>query len=417
MESGVLKTYAHKGPKPLRLHRTPLRLLHLATPHVPRAVAQKEPDAPSENGVTALLGGSTDATSLHKSKCLVCSQYRDVEVFLRGQLLELWSLDDIAPKQLSIKIELGTVYLMASSNRGVNEDSFERLVSRLNSDQYQTHFSPDVPVSVLRAVGDLCGRETETKFVVVKIVLFSSDKQSRLTARAMWRNDNSAFEVLYMEGIGITFSWTVLPLRLQHLFSDKCKKNIAFPFDVQLRAFHRSKHVSDHEALPLVNAALRELTEMENISPASRRFDSLDFSTVFELNAASPDYVVESITVEHTEQRRWHDLLVDETETVLLEGFTAPQGGRSSLGAFLLSQQERGGDPDAAPQTVLSANRARYTVARFRNATIHWKIKHGVPHEENVQPLTSALELASAVVAKANELLVDGSATDAPEPL
>jgi hypothetical protein len=413
-ERGFLRLYVHRGPKPLRLHHTPLRLLHLALPHIPNADVPPFDGANTTRGVHALSVGSA-ALSTHKSNCLICSQFDDVRVFLQQQVLEIWSLDDVAPQRVSLRIELGTAFLTAPNRRPVSEDNFERLISRLNTDQCQLHFATDVPVTVLRAVDAVCGQDVAAKFALIKMVFFSSDKQSRVTARAMWRNDHEAFELLDFEGIGITFGWTILPLRLAHPFSDRCKKDIAFPFDVQLRAYHRSKQILDHPTIPLVNAVLRELTEAQHnqAQHGGSRYDSLDFSTVFELNAKSSDYALESVMIEHTQQRRFKELLVDSTESVLLEGFTAAQGGRSNIGTFLMRQMEQ--LPEQAQEIAPTTQRC--SVARFSNGTVHWKMRHDATHEDNVKPLAAALDLASSIVAKTNELLIDAASADAPEGL
>ena len=427
LEQGFLRLYAHRGPKPLRLHHTPLRLLHLAMPHKEtpmtattdeRVLEQGEPNAGEADGDKQVhpLSVGAAVTSTHKSNCLICSKYSSMCNFIRDEIISIWALDDVAPQRVSISIELGTAFLIATNRRAVHEDNFGRLVEKLNSDSYQLHFANDAPLNVLRAVDAVCGQSVNGNYAAVKMVLFSSDKQSRLTARAMWRNDNGAFELLDFEGVGITFAWTVLPLRLSHPLPDKCKKDVAFPFDVQFRAFHRSKQTMEHPSLPIVNAVLRELTEAEHnqAKHGGFRYDSLDFSTVFELNAASKDYVLESLVIEHTVQRRYKEVLVDSTESVLIEGFTAAQGGRSSIGAFLMRQMESS-LPEAAQET--SPANQRCSVARFCGSSVHWKLHHEKSHEDNMKPLATALELTSAIVAKANELMNDDHAGIAPEGL
>lgn len=386
--------------------------------------------------------------------------------------------------------------------------TFGEFVERMNEESMQLYFIKDCPVCVSRAVDMECGAlNHEGNLTLVKINFFSNERQSRSVARAVWDGDLNAFRLLDMENVGVTFNWTVFSLdetfvkqRESQQRRDPASggaaaappvpiggdraadstdaaaaatsvhggdaatssssattaaatgedairnKTVAYPFEVEFRAFRRWKQHADHPAASLAEAILEKLSLAEyNLinHGSSIGYERMDLSHVCEVDYASEDFNVESIVVEHTARAKPQgtDLLVDNTTALFIENFAAArqlkeriaQYGPARVAAMQNSSNNNymrgaGGpvrgrgssssNPSAAGRGGaggygrLSAEQmeealqptSKLTFFRSRGSTIHWKFKPGCSVEENIAPMSEALRFLHQVLHTANDI-------------
>lgn len=468
---GVCTLFGHRGPKPLRLHNKRIRLVHLALPtqprrFVPRKVVESDDtvDAPRDDKATIIVeqesrndrqpageegihgldevgeeGGSVDqqrevvesetvapltvgysglATVL-TSPVLAARHFRTLSGFFREQFLALWKLEDISKQRIQIRVEFGAGYACPSnSSRRLDEASFHELISKWNDESAQLYMLNDCPPCLSRAVDSSCNSSDvhgNRKYSVVKITFFSQERQSRTIARALWNGDLNAFELIDVEGIGVTFSWTLFSVDEKQGCQGAVKveppvdlrKHVAFPVEVSFRAFYRSKQTMEHSAAAIAKEVLLMLTEAEHNMlrhGSASQYDTLDLTAVCELDAASKDYRIESIYIEHVDQRKLRSgLLVESSSSMLIEGFSHDTTRRSRGDVGPGTEPISGDGSDRVERAT-----SRLSFFKARTNMVHWKLDPDRSNEDNLALLETCMDWVDVVLAKANNI----SATD-----
>jgi hypothetical protein len=320
-----------------------------------------------------------------------------VTPFLVNELAGVCRLEDVGKHRVDVKVEFGAVYIApANSRRRIECLSFRDFVGGVIDGSTEYFFIGDAPPQISRAVDSLCGRRCPSlSYTHVKLIFFSQEKQSRTIARAKWDPSSNAFRLTDFESVGLSFAWTVFAAD-----AEKAEyKTTAFPFEVSLRAFNRFQHFSEHAALPIANDVIQLLTGLEHevLSHGSKDdYISADLSPICDLNAASNDFRVESIWVEHYHQRRVSGgpLIVEAVDVLSIDGFD----GKSFAGSRLGTVSGDGSDrrEGNAP--------AKLSYFRAHRVQIHWKMRplaiSGI--EEGLAPLADALDYVRTVLSAAN---------------
>ncbi|AAZ12175.1 uncharacterized protein TEOVI_000685100 [Trypanosoma equiperdum] len=405
-------------------------------------------------------------SSIANSPVLTAARFDTLYGYFFREFQHLLQLEDVRMHQVSINLSLGAVYCCLAREGSyitpLKYATFSEFVQRMNEESMQLYFLKDAPICVSRAVDRECGAlQSEAAFSLVKIYFFSNERQSRTVARAMWDAHENRFVLLDMENMGVTFTWTVFSVdetdiqnnRKKHqgegvsndsgipdgdsaTETDKPmrKKTVAFPFELELRAYRRWKQHTEHPVAPIAEAILDKLSLAEHnlIQYGSTiGYENMDLSKVCDADAESEDFNVESIIVEHTSRvkPRGTDLTVDSTSSLWIENFAAARALRERMAKGLVGNEERSnvktrhGErsgrkgapvPNVKPVTPAS----RLTFFRSRGSTVHWKLRPGYSTEENLSPLSEALHFVQQVLKTANE--IEGRSARggvAPEPL
>ncbi|XQJ27792.1 hypothetical protein NXY56_003796 [Leishmania guyanensis] len=216
-------------------------------------------------------------------------------------------------------------------------------------------------------------------------------------------------------------------------------KTVAYPFEVEFRAYRRWKQQDDNPAAPLAKAILEELSLAEHnylIHGSTATYERMDLTNVCEVDYAAEDLNVESIVVEHTSRVKPEgtDLLVDNTTSLFIENFAAARQLKEKVATYgpikVAAMQNpsnnnfmrsvtaarraagRGsghGARDAlhltpAEMSEMLKPTSKLTFFRSRGSTIHWKLRPNSSLEENIAPMTEALSFLQQVLHTANEI-------------
>jgi hypothetical protein len=493
---GVCKLFGHSGPKPLRLQRKIIKMVHLAQPLVRPPPREQPPypggdDAQLESDVQELVidqkeAGDTDtppaaaappspyvdtrstawATSappqLQRNQqdnegdddddddepsemdtvmqplttdpsivnteertasfpVLTMKRFKGVAAYFEQHIKELWELEDIKRQRVQLTIDFGAAYVCGTNNQNrlASNTTFPELVEKWNDESLQVYFIPDCPPCVSRAVDASCREEgvmVDHSYSIVKLTFFSQQKQTRSVARAMWSGDLNAFELIDVESLGLTFEYTIFSvdktaLQPQQTLVDDdeaMKKMVAFPMQLSFRAFHRSKNVAEHGASATAKAVLARLTEAEhNIirHGSASLYDALDLTAVCEADDLSNDFKIESIHIQHIDQKRLRNgLFVEGSNSLLIEGF-----GEAQKQLHLTLEEE--GRSQRGP---------RLSFFKTRSNTVHWKMNHDQTVQQNLETMHVAMKWGEKVLSKANVFSAKESkagASVAPEAL
>ncbi|GET89441.1 hypothetical protein, conserved [Leishmania tarentolae] len=216
-------------------------------------------------------------------------------------------------------------------------------------------------------------------------------------------------------------------------------KTVAYPFEVEFRAYRRWKQQDNIPAAPLANAILEELSLAEHnylIHGSTAMYERMDLTNVCEVDYAAEDLNVESIVVEHTSRVKPEgtDLLVDNTTSLFIENFAAARQLKEKVATYgpikvaamqnpsnnnfmrSLTAARRAagrssghGARDAlhltpAEMAEVLKPTSKLTFFRSRGSTIHWKLRPNSSLEENIAPMTEALSFLQQVLHTANEI-------------
>ncbi|CAJ04945.1 conserved hypothetical protein [Leishmania major strain Friedlin] len=216
-------------------------------------------------------------------------------------------------------------------------------------------------------------------------------------------------------------------------------KTVAYPFEVEFRAYRRWKQQGDNPAAPLAKAILEELSLAEHnylIHGSTAMYERMDLTNVCEVDYAAEDLNVESIVVEHTSRVKPEgtDLLVDNTTSLFIENFAAARQLKEKVTTYgpikVAAMQNpsnnnfmrsvtaarraagRGGGHGArdalhltpAEMAEVLKPTSKLTFFRSRGSTIHWKLRPNSSLEENIAPMTEALSFLQQVLHTANEI-------------
>ncbi|KAL7701913.1 hypothetical protein N2W54_003174 [Lotmaria passim] len=212
-------------------------------------------------------------------------------------------------------------------------------------------------------------------------------------------------------------------------------KTVAYPFEVEFRAFRRWKQQSDNPAAPLAKAILEELSLAEHnylSHGSSVAYERMDLTNVCEVDFAAEDLNVESIVVEHTSRVKPEgtDLLVDNTTSLFIENFAAARQLKEQVRAYGPVKVAAMQNPsnNNKMRAICAARRAegrggrdgvrlsheeiaevlrptsKLTFFRSRGSTIHWKLRPNCSLEENIAPMTEALSFLQQVLHTANDI-------------
>lgn len=452
---GICKLFGHRGPKPLRLHQKWIRLLHIALPVEQRtgeSAAEEraggtttddtvaQPSDQTEVDVTApatldtpppllqplTVGGAQPTHSDHRLAfpVLTTRYFKHLAGQFSNELAELWKLEDIAKQRTTVQLNFGTVYVCANNNsRTLQEATFLELIEKWNDESLQLYFINDCPPCVSRAVDSSCAMFHtlgSRNYSVVKLTFFSRDKQTRSIARALWNGEQEAFELVDIESIGVTFNWTIFSVDdegcsegVAHPPKEEAtpetdaavrKKTVAFPVDLSFRAYYRSKNMSVHNASGTARLVLEKLTEAEHDiirhGHSSHQYETMDLSSVCELDAKNADNKLESIQIEHCEQRKLRNgLLIESSTCLLIEGFDKEDDSRrdGASGRYRNYTGDDGSDRGAVRSSGLSFFRTRTNM-------IHWKVDSEKSVEKNLEGLNNAFAFVGDVMRKANRI-------------
>lgn len=214
-------------------------------------------------------------------------------------------------------------------------------------------------------------------------------------------------------------------------------KTVAYPFEVEFRAFRRWKQHGDSRAAPLAKAILEELSLAEHnylSHGSSAAYERMDLTNVCEVDFAADDLNVESIVVEHTSRVKPEgtDLLVDNTTSLFIENFAAARQLKEkvrSYGPVKVAAMQNSSNNNFM-RALCAARRAeghggggrdglrlsheemaevlkptsKLTFFRSRGSTIHWKLRPNCSLEENIAPMTEALSFLQQVLHTANDI-------------
>ncbi|KPA86822.1 hypothetical protein ABB37_00877 [Leptomonas pyrrhocoris] len=213
-------------------------------------------------------------------------------------------------------------------------------------------------------------------------------------------------------------------------------KTVAYPFEVEFRAFRRWKQQGDNPAAPLAKAILEELSLAEHnylSHGSSVAYERMDLTNVCEVDYAADDLNVESIVVEHTSRVKPEgtDLFVDNTTSLYIENFAAARQLKDKVRAYgpvktaamqnpnnnnkmhAICAERRaeghGGSRDGLRLTPEEMREvlmpiSKLTFFRSRGSTIHWKLRPNCSLEENIAPMTEALSFLQQVLHTANDI-------------
>lgn len=501
---GVCKLFGHSGPKPLRLQRKIIKMVHLAQPlvrpppreppHVPVDAGGEDREGQLQHEVkeelivdqhdgdenstpvspTSTAAGAAAAPSVETRSTawatsappqlvtnqnddddddddepsatdtvmqplttdpslvttdertasfpvLTMKRFKGLAAYFEGHIKELWKLEDITRQRVQLTIDFGAAYVCGTNNQNrlASNTTFPELVEKWNDESLQVYFIPDCPPCVSRAVDACCREEgilVDHSYSIVKLTFFSQQKQTRSVARAMWSGDLNAFELIDVESLGLTFDYTIFsvdtkslqPQQVQVDDDEAIKKMVAFPIQLSFRAFHRSKNVAEHGASATAKAVLARLTEAEhNIirHGSASLYDALDLTAVCEADDRSNDFKIESIHIQHVDQKRLRNgLFVEGSNSLLIEGF-----GEAQKQLHLTLEEE--GRSQRGP---------RLSFFKTRSNTVHWKMNHDMSVEQNLESMDDAMKWSEKVLSKANVFSAKESkagATVAPEAL
>lgn len=213
-------------------------------------------------------------------------------------------------------------------------------------------------------------------------------------------------------------------------------KTVAYPFEVEFRAFRRWKQQGDNAAAPLAKVILEELSLAEHnylSHGSSAAYERMDLTNVCEVDFAADDLNVESIVVEHTSRVKPEgtDLLVDNTTSLFIENFAAARQLKEKVRAYgpvkvaamqnpsnnnnmraicaMRRAEGLGGGRDGLrlsheEMTEVLKPTSKLTFFRSRGSTIHWKLRPNCSLEENIAPMTEALSFLQQVLHTANDI-------------
>ncbi|KAG5476387.1 hypothetical protein LSCM1_04090 [Leishmania martiniquensis] len=212
-------------------------------------------------------------------------------------------------------------------------------------------------------------------------------------------------------------------------------KTVAYPFEVEFRAYRRWKQQDDNPAAPLAKAILEELSLAEHnylLHGSTAMYERMDLTNVCEVDYAAEDLNVESIVVEHTSRVKPEgtDLLVDNTTSLFIENFAAARQLKEKVGTYGPVKVAAMQNPsnNNFMRSVAAARRAagrdgghalhltpaemaevlkptsKLTFFRSRGSSIHWKLRPNSSLEENIAPMTEALSFLQQVLHTANEI-------------
>lgn len=474
---GVCKLFGHSGPKPLRLQRKIIKMVHLAQPlsrplpptsspqstrseltseaqeeqvgeqavvaassgeavvshsvasqlENEQAVVEHEDEEEDGEADVAMQPLTSDPSAVNMEErtssfpVLTMKRFKGLSAYFVDHIRELWGLEDISKQRIQLTIDFGTAYVCGTNNQNrlAANTTFPELVEKWNDESLQVYFINDCPSCVSRAVDACCSSEgivVNHSYSVVKLTFFSQHRQTRSVARAMWSGDSNAFELIDVESVGLTFDWTIfsfdrtsLPKRNDSEADndDGVKKMVAFPLQLSFRAFHRSKSVAEHGASATAKAVLARLTEAEhNIirHGSASLYDAMDLTAVCEADDRSNDFKIESIQIQHVEQKRLRNgLFVEGSNCLLIEGF-----GEAQKQLHLQAQpedsrsQQRGGP--------------RLSFFKTRSNSVHWKMNFDLSVEQNLEPMHTALGWSETVIARANAFSAKESKAGAIAP-
>ncbi|KPI83643.1 hypothetical protein ABL78_7315 [Leptomonas seymouri] len=213
-------------------------------------------------------------------------------------------------------------------------------------------------------------------------------------------------------------------------------KTVAYPFEVEFRAFRRWKQQGDNPAAPLAKAILEELSLAEHnylSHGSSVAYERMDLTNVCKVDFAAEDLNVESIVVEHTSRVKPEgtDLLVDNTTSLFIENFAAarqlkakvrsygpvkvaamqnPSNNNKMRAIYTARRAEGHGggrdglrlSPEEMKEVLMPTS--KLTFFRSRGSTIHWKLRPNCSLEENIAPMAEALSFLQQVLHTANDI-------------
>lgn len=427
--------------------------------------------------------------NLANSPVLTAKRFSSLRDYFLREFRFLLTLDDVCTQNVSVKINLGAAYCclarQGSYSTPLKHATFGEFVERMNVESMQLYFIKDCPACVSRAVDMESGSlRFPANSTIVKINFFSNERQSRSIARAIWDSQTNMFQLLDVENVGVTFNWTVFALDESFVRrkrksdsgshgvesstappavgaplggptapageeGDKAaespddeddlarNKTIAYPFEVEFRAFRRWKQQADNPAAPLAKAILEELSLAEHnylSHGSSAAYERMDLTNVCEMDYAAEDFNVESIVVEQTSRVKPEgtDLLVDNTTSLFIENFAAARqlkqkvtmygplkvaamqnaSNNNYMRGVAGEKHHRGRGPGPSDGLQLNPDQieevlrptSKLTFFRSRGSTIHWKLHPHSNVEENIAPMTEALAFLQQVLHTANDI-------------
>lgn len=429
---------------------------------------------------------NTHEVGLANSPVLTSKYFSSLTTYFMREFRYLLSMEDARSQNVSVNVNLGAAYCClarhGSYSTPLRHATFGQFVQRMNDESMQLYFIKDCPTCVSRAVDRECGSlYHDSSVTLVKINFFSNERQSHSVARAVWDSTANAFRLLDMENMGVSFNWSIFSLDETYACKSEVEqrpsiipsqppaaigknggeesvsafhhpprpvdeesaaaesnsirnKTVAYPFEVEFRAFRRWKQHSDHPAAALAEAILERISIAESNlinHGSSIGYERMDLSKVCEADYAAEDFNVESIVVEHTARMKptGTDITVDTTTSLFIENFAAArtlkervaQYGAASVAAmqnpsnnnYMRGQSNgrggrcRGGAGMAMPpvnmEEVLQPT-SKLTFFRSRGTTIHWRFKPGCSVEENLAPMAEALKFVQQVLHTANDI-------------
>ena len=457
-QRGIVRCYAFRGAKPSRLAKKFLRTVRFEMARreeettswttVDASLSKKEEgptsyNSASSNSAPIIIDSVTttppptrvtpemkvfaihpNETRFFPAPCLTMQRFIGLAPFFHQELIHLWSLEDISKQRVTIRLEFGNIFFSANSSSSNEPRSVLDLATSIAKEAAQLFFINDAPLCVARALDVSTMGCVRAKYTLVKIMFFSYEKQTFVVARALWDCQYNSFQLVDIEHVGVTFVWTVL-----YADTEAPERRNIVPFEVQFRAFHRSKAVAGHPICAIARNILNQLTEAEHqkLQHGATSWDSIDFNELFSTEEEGEikegekggkrkkeaPYEVSSVTIEHVDCIKVSDgLVVNSSDSMHVERVVVrlnkniPNEADGEEGKGGKERVELESESFSSMSSIQSNARKNNGISfvHSRSCHIHIKTDQDKTHEENLQPIFKAFELCEKIIRKASEI-------------
>lgn len=337
--------------------------------------------------------------------------------FLKKEMADFLTLEDVRSCAASVRLFAGSAYgcsrqrsqLLSHGSMSESRHPTYRLsefVEDVGDESRDIYFIRENPECVTQAIQAICGASNDhSSLSFVKITLLSDEGQ-RTHTRAAWSELDQSFYVYSTETQGASLHWTVFPMEDEHVqgflssSAASCTSStanpsssprqdafICYPFEVEMRAFHRWKEIKDHPSRPLIDCILHHLTNAEQKAVRegyAQAYSEIPTDQICRFASSSQcGFHIEMIAMERIMRRRipCTEVIVDTANALIFENF----GASRRYGTGNRREEEK------------------LAVRHSTSTSVHWKLDPRQSPMQNAAHLKDAMELMHKCLVKAND--------------
>lgn len=339
--------------------------------------------------------------------------------YLKREMAQFLSLEDVRFRSASIRLYLGSAYeckrqrsqIFSTSSENTKPHlrcSLSEFVHDVGNDATELYFIRENPKRVTEAIQALYGSYHEQTALPFARITLLSDEGQRTNARASWSEVDSSFYLYDTETQGVSIHWTIFPAEEEAVqsflasssnstpaSSDMHDLYISYPFEVEMRAFRRWKDSSNHPSRPLINYILRHLTHAERRAQVEGYAKAYSEFPLQEICSFDSDFEggfhIEKIAVERISRKRipGTEIIVDTSNTLVFENF-----GEARRVDGINQRGER-----------------KLIIHHLVSTCVHYRLDPKKTPMENAEHLKDAVKTVHTLLVKANDSNLPSSPT------